>query len=101
MLPHFTESKPLDINERLGLSRTTDKDVWQVEFETNPATSPVELKHLDRVTPTNPEELQVPPSMRSNDFSDPKSNMFMTQAVKSAWRNNKNRNYRKYQNRMK
>jgi len=55
MLPHFTESKPLDINERLGLSRTTDKDVWQVEFETNPATSPVELKHLDRVTPTDPE----------------------------------------------
>lgn len=46
MLPQFTESQPLDINEHLDLHNTSDPNHWRIEFETHPENRPEELKDL-------------------------------------------------------
>jgi hypothetical protein len=43
MLPQFCESEPLDINERFDLKSVSDKDKYEIEFESDPSKRPVEL----------------------------------------------------------
>jgi large subunit ribosomal protein L13 len=84
MLPHFTESLPIDINEQFGLSKTRDKDEYEIAFETDPANRPVELKDLDVVTK---EADTIPWALREpSTHSNPKTNVYMGQLMKKQYK---------------
>lgn len=96
MLPQFTESEPLDINEHLNLHTTSDPNEWRIEFETHPENRPEELAHLQMVDEVDP-EAHIPVPLRApRQFTNPKTNLFMTQAAKSDWKSRYMRNYRNY-----
>jgi len=76
MLPQFTDSQPYDINEHFGLNKFDDKDEFEIEFESDPASRPEEFKDFtshteENVMNTIPRHLREGPK-----FTDPKTNLF-------------------------
>lgn len=84
MLPHFTESAPLDINDYFGFNNLGNKDAFEIEFESDPSKRPVELKDLD--VNTNPEDNIPLPLLPPSKFTDPKENLYRSQVFKSSWK---------------
>lgn len=81
MLPQFTEPEPYDINEHFGLNKVDDKEQWEIEFESDPASRPAEFKDHDediQIENTIPLHLREGPK-----FTKPKTNLFAAQAYKS------------------
>lgn len=84
MLPQFTEQKPLDINEHFGLNKVTDKEHFEIAFESDPSKRPKELAGLDVVS--NPDDTIPLPLRPKATTTDPKENLFRAAAMKKSFR---------------
>lgn len=82
MLPQFTESDAININDHFDLSQETvgDKEKWEIVFATDEQNIPEELKDLD--VNINPDQ-NKPETLREKTHTMPKDNMFMAQGLKN------------------
>jgi hypothetical protein len=77
----------LDINEKFGFNKVTDKNSFEIEFETDPSKRPKEFAALDVVS--NPDD-NIPLPLRSKSTTtDPKENLFRAAAMKKSFRHMK------------
>lgn len=79
MLPQFTESDPIDINDEFGYKTITDETKWTIQYASDRNNLPEELAHL----PTDyDDEREVADFVKPKTHTTPKSRMFMAQGSK-------------------
>jgi len=93
MLPQFTESDNININEHFSMDNDSvaDKEKWEIVFATDEANIPSELKDLNvNIDPDH----NKPETLRPKTHTMPKDNMFLSQGLKNQFKHL--RKYKKY-----